>query len=313
MRRISTYPFRFALSGMALAVAMAAAPAWAQDQPAAPPAPGTWRHMGDQPAPQANPPAAAQPQDPEPVDRNGLQGDPNAQTANGPRRNPAPAYGLPPQLTLKPGTYINVRVNQALSSDHNKAGDTFLASLAQPVIVNGVVVAPRGQTVYGRVTEAEKPHSGQGSRLGLELTSLTLANGTQAPIHTQLVAKLGPQFPGSSAAATVVSAPAADAPAVLTNHNHASVLDPGTVLTCNVTTPVAINTANGSEAFRYAGPEDYQTNVTQVTSEPVRARPRYVYGPGYYPYYSPYYYPYYWGPSFGVGIGFGGRYGRFWR
>jgi len=38
MRSISTYPFRFALSGMVLAVVTAAGLAWAQDQPAAPPA-----------------------------------------------------------------------------------------------------------------------------------------------------------------------------------------------------------------------------------------------------------------------------------
>lgn len=323
MRSISTYPFRFALSGMVLAVVTAAGLAWAQDQPAAPPAPGAWRHMGDQ----------AQAQDPEPVDRSVVQSDPNPQPAAAPRRN-LPAYGLPPQLTLKPGTYINIRINEALSSDHNHAGDTFSASLIQPVIVSGIVVAPRGQMVYGRVAEAEKAHGGKDSRLGLELTSLMLADGTQAPIHSQLVAKQGPQTPGRIEAGTVIGTTAAGAAiggiagrgqgaaigagagaavglaAVLMTRNHPTVLYPETALTFNVTTPVTIDTANGSQAFRFVGPEDYQANVTRAAPRPTLARPSYVYGPGYYPYGYPYYYPYYpyyWGPSFGVGIGFGGR------
>jgi len=288
MRRISTNPFRFALPGMALAVAMAAGLAWAQDPPATQQPAPAWRHMGD----------PAQAKDPEPVDR-----------ATAP-----PAYGLPPQLTLKAGTYVNIRVSQALSNDRSKAGDTFSASLLQPVIVDGVVVAARGQMVYGRVTESEKAHKGNDSRLGLELTSLTLADGAQAPIHSQLVAKPGSQASGGPEAATVVSAPAAGAPAVLTAHSHGSVVYPGTALTFGITSPVAIDTANASQAFRYAGPEDYlQTSVTNAATRPPARRTTYVYGPGYYPYYYPYYgYPYYWGPSFGIGIGFGGRYGR-WR
>ncbi|HMD69824.1 MAG TPA: hypothetical protein VKF41_00690 [Bryobacteraceae bacterium] len=308
MRRIFTYPFRFALPGVALAVVTVAGLAWAQDQP------------------------AAQAQDPEPVDRGAVPSPPNAPPAPAPRRN-LPAYGLPPQLTLKAGTYVNIRINQALSSDRNHAGDTFSASLIQPVIVDGVVVAPRGQMVYGRVAEAEKAHGGKDSRLGLELTSLMLADGAQAPMHTQLVARQGPQTPGSIETGTVIGTTAAGAviggaagrgegaaigagagaaaglAAVLLTHNHPTVLYPETVLTFSVTTPVTINTANAPQAFRFVGPEDYQANATHAAP-----RPTYVYRPGYYPYLYgyPYYYPYYsyyWGPRFGIGIGFG----RHWR
>ncbi len=301
MRRTSTYPIRFALPAMALAVVTAAGLAWAQDQP------------------------PAQPPNPEPVDRSAAAGAP---------QHSLPAYGLPPQVTLKAGTYINVRINQTLSSDHSHVGDTFSASLIQPVIVDGVVVAPRGQIVYGRVGEAEKAHGGKDSRLGLELTSLTLADGTQAPIHSQLVAMHGPQTPGRVEAGTVVGTTAVGAAvggvaargegaaigagagaaaglaAVLLTHNHPTLLYPETALTFNVTTPVVVNTYNAVQAFRFVGPEDYQANTTQVAPRPTLVRPAHVYGPGYYPYGYPYYYPYYpyyWGPSFGVGIGFGGR------
>ena len=63
---------------------------------------------------------------------------------------------IPPKLTIQPGTYITVRLNQGLSSDRNQAGDGFAATLVKPVVVDGVVVADRGQTIGGRVVEAKK-------------------------------------------------------------------------------------------------------------------------------------------------------------
>jgi hypothetical protein len=91
------------------------------------------------------------------------------------------------------------------------------------------------------------------------------------------------------------------------------VIYPETALTFAISSPVAISTASAPQAFRFAGPEDYQqANLTQANPTLIRPRaerPMYVYGPGYYPNYYPYY-PYYWGPSFG--IGFGG-FGRHWR
>src|SRR5438876_2847102 len=96
------------------------------------------------------------------------------------QRGPAPALNLPPQLTIAPGTFILVRMNQALSSDRNQTGDAFSATLVKPLVVNGVVVADRGEVVQGRVSEAEKAGRVKGvSRLGIELTDLTLIDGNQ--------------------------------------------------------------------------------------------------------------------------------------
>ena len=64
---------------------------------------------------------------------------------------------MPPQLTIPAGTYVTVRVNQVLSSDRNQPGDAFSATLVKPLVVNGVVVAQRGQTLGGRVAEARRP------------------------------------------------------------------------------------------------------------------------------------------------------------
>src|SRR5438128_134181 len=73
----------------------------------------------------------------------------------------------PSALTVPAGTWITVRVNQPLSSDHNQQGDAFTATLAQPLVANGRVLARRGQTVGGVVAEAQKASRGKGtSRLG---------------------------------------------------------------------------------------------------------------------------------------------------
>jgi len=256
--------------------------------------------------------------------------------------NTRPAYGLPSTVNLQPGTYLMVRLNQALSTDHNHPGDTFSGTLAQPVIANGVVVAMRGQTVYGQVSVAERQHSGKDSQLGLELTGITLADGTQMPIRSQMVTRQGRKTPGGVEAGTVVGTTAIGAAiggavgwgtgaavgagagalaglaGVMLTHNHATVLYPETMLTFQVTSPVMISTANAPQAFRFVGPEDYaqQQGPQYANRPPMRGAypaPAYYYGPSYYPAYS--YYPYYWGPSFGVVIGGGGwgRWGRFGR
>src|SRR5436309_424512 len=69
---------------------------------------------------------------------------------------PTDAPPSPPTLTLPAGTWITVRADQPLSSDHNQPGDTFTATLSQPLIANGRVIARRGQTVGGVVATAEK-------------------------------------------------------------------------------------------------------------------------------------------------------------
>src|SRR5262249_51278577 len=108
----------------------------------------------------------------------------------------------PTHLTVRAGTYIVVRINQALSSDRNQAGDAFSASLARPLVVDGVVVAQTGQTVGGRVAEAQKAGRVTGtSRLRLQLTDLVLVDGQQLPIQSQMVTRSGPTTEGRDAGA----------------------------------------------------------------------------------------------------------------
>lgn len=310
---------------------------------------GGWRRVGDPPPmppetaapPQTDqlPPPQAVGQDPaQPVQRTPVDAWGNPQPRND--RPPAamqrdgapPQYNMPAELTVKPGTFITIRMSQGLSSDRNQEGDVFTATLAQPIVVDGVVAAQRNQTVMGRVAEARKAGRVEGtSRLGLQLTGLTLADGTQANVQSSLVNRNGQTSVGNDVAAvgttTAVGAAigaaadwgrgaaigagagaAAGLIGVLLTRGHATVVYPETVLTFRIDTPVAVNTTRAPYAFRMVGPEDYNHPVQTRAMQP-RPGPGYG-GPGYYepygypyPYYSPYYgYPGYWGPGFGVGV-----------
>jgi hypothetical protein len=58
-------------------------------------------------------------------------------------------------VTLPKGTEITATVGQTLASDKNHWGDSFAASIARPVKVDGKTVLPRGAEVTGRITEAK--------------------------------------------------------------------------------------------------------------------------------------------------------------
>ena len=242
---------------------------------------------------------------------------------------PAP----PAHLTVKPGTYVTVRVNQWLSSDRNQPGDAFAATLEQPLVVDGFVVAQRGQTVGGRVSDAQKAGRVAGtSRLGLQITDITLVDGQVVPVQAAMVTRNGSTSVGRDAAAmagTTGLGAAAGAVAdagrgaaigagagavvglagVLLTRGNPTVIYPESVLTFRLDAPVEVATDHAPQAFRYADQMDYgrapypsgpasMSNCYNCAPAPVAVRP--------YPYVAPYpYYPYY--PVYGFGFGFYAR------
>jgi hypothetical protein len=310
---------------------------------------GGWRRWSDPPptpapkAPQAQPAApVVQDQDPsQPVARADDYGQP--EQAPQQQRPPAavPHYGLPSAVAIKPGTFLTIRVDQALSSDHNQQGDFFSATLVQPIVVDGVVVAQRGQPVTGRVAEAKKAGRVEGtSRLALQLTGLTLADGTQANVQSQLVQRKGSTSVGNDVAAVATTTgvgaaigaaadwgrgaaigagagAAAGVIGVLLTRGRPTVVYPETLLTFRVDTQVIVDLTRAPQAFRFVGPDEYDRPVqTAVVRRPPPPRPYYTPYPYYYPgYYPGYYYPYAYGPTFGIGVigirgggwGWGGR------
>jgi hypothetical protein len=93
---------------------------------------------------------------------------------------PPPVEKPKPQPIVVPsGTTLTVRVGQALSSKTSQSGQTFLATLAQPVSVGGRTAIPAGATVSGTVVTAKSKGKIKGEgELTLALTSVTLKGQT---------------------------------------------------------------------------------------------------------------------------------------
>jgi hypothetical protein len=247
-------------------------------------------------------------------------------------QGPPPSNQMaPPELTLPAGTLITVRLTDMLSSDRNKAGDTFGTVLDQPLVAQGWVVARRGQVVEGRVAVAQNAGRVKGvSQLAVELSELVLVDGQQVPVRTQLVqssagtsqgrdvagvgaatgigAAIGAAAGGGEGAAIGAAAGAAAGIAgVLSTRGQPSVLYPETMLTFRLEAPVVVSTQQGSVAFQPVTQQDYDQRG------PVRNPPRYrvveSYPPPYYYSYSPYYYP---PPGFYYGFGYYGFGPRFY-
>jgi hypothetical protein len=87
-------------------------------------------------------------------------------------------------LTVPAGTTISVRTIDAIDSTKDYVGDRFQASLEEPLIVDGNVVAAKGADVYGRVEESKETGTFTGrSELKLALTGIVV-DGKTVPIVT---------------------------------------------------------------------------------------------------------------------------------
>jgi hypothetical protein len=322
--------FRSSWLGLTTGLLLTAAVGFAQS-------PG-WRRL-DEPAP----PQSADPSTPvAPPDDAGQPGGP-------PPAQPPANFGLPSPLTIPAGKFINVRIDQPLSSDRNQQGDYFSATLMDPIVVDGIVVAQRGQRVSGRVVQVDKGGRVSGvAKLGLQITEITAADGQQLPVQTQFISRNAPSTVGrdagvvagttalgaaigaaagwgTGAAIGAGAGAAAGLAGVLLSRGAPAIVFPETPLTFQIQQAVNVNTERAPQAFQPVSPYEYQQQPVLRTG-PVGPGPR----PGPYPYAAPYYaapypypyayaYPYpFLGPSFGVVIGprfYGGRYfygGRFW-
>jgi len=58
-------------------------------------------------------------------------------------------------VTIPEGTEVQVRLVDALGSARNQSGDTFLATLDKPIVVDNWLSVPKGAKVTGRVIAAQ--------------------------------------------------------------------------------------------------------------------------------------------------------------
>ena len=229
---------------------------------------------------------------------------------------PRAATSLRSVLTIPAGTVLRIRTNDFLSSDHNQVGDQFTAVLDEPIVVNGWVVARRGQTLIGKVMAAQKAGRVKGvSQLGLELTDLTVVDGRQLPILTELWKGSGGTSHGQDAAtiagttglgAAIGAAAdwgrgaaigagvgaAAGIGAVLLTRGRPTVVPPEAPLTFRLVDPVKVDTAASHQAFLPVTQRDYEAGqYRRPRLRPAPYPPCGYYRPCY-PYLGPAYFVY---------------------
>jgi hypothetical protein len=248
-----------------------------------------------------------------------------------------PNQAVPPQtLTLPAGTVIRVRTDDWISTDRNVTGESFSAELDQPIVVNGWVVARRGQAQTGRVSLVKKGGHGEGaSQLGVDVPELTLVDGQQVPLQTELFqTSAGTQHDrdaaliatttgmgavigaiagrGTGAAIGAGVGATAGIIGVMSTPGKPTIISPETILSFRLQSPVTISTDKSQFAFQPVTQSDYDSHPSQARprmARPGPPPPPYYPGPYGYPYAYAYPYPYFYPGRF-VGFGYYRSFGR---
>jgi hypothetical protein len=97
---------------------------------------------------------------------------------------PSPAPPPPPPIVVPTGKVLTVTLDQTINSKIANNGDSFAASLAEPVTVDANVVLPIGTKVRGTIVTAQSAGKFKGNAvLQLTLDSVSV-NGTRYSIQT---------------------------------------------------------------------------------------------------------------------------------
>jgi len=135
---------------------------------------------------------------------------PPPQYAAAPPPPPPPSGGL----TIPADTRVTVRMIDSVDSETARLGQTYRASLDEPIEVNGQVVAPRGADVLTKLVQDQKSGKIEGrTAVTLALVNISI-NGQQVPVtSTDLTQQSGSQsaksakvIGGTAALGTIIGA-----------------------------------------------------------------------------------------------------------
>jgi len=96
----------------------------------------------------------------------------------------ASIFGSSTPVTLPEGTVVAITLDQAISSEDSRSGQSFDATVSDAIVVDGKTVVPKGSRATGRIVEAES--SGRlhnPGRLVLDLAAIEVG-GTRYDIDT---------------------------------------------------------------------------------------------------------------------------------
>ena len=118
-----------------------------------------------------------------------------------------PVAPPPPRVvTIPAGTSVQIQMIDSVDSATNKLGDTFLASLAAPIVVDNEVIIPKDADVYVKLASAKTSGKFTGqSELTLELDSLKY-HGKSYPLSSSTFQQVGQSRGKDTAKKTAIGA-----------------------------------------------------------------------------------------------------------
>lgn len=101
---------------------------------------------------------------------------------------PEPPKAREPRFaTIPSGTSIQVRLQDPLDTSVNRSGDSFRAILDQDIEIDGVIVAPRGSILQGKLSNVAQSGRVEGrAAISMHLVTLSLSSQTY-PIQTDIL------------------------------------------------------------------------------------------------------------------------------
>ncbi len=175
--------------------APAAAPVTAPVRPSAPP-----------PAPRSHEPERASTLPPSaPAIERPVEQAPVAEVQQAPEERrpiepPAPRFE---EVTVPADAVIGLQLESTLSRDTARIEDRVNAKVTRDVRADGRVAIPAGSRVIGSVSEVDRGGKmRERARLGVRFHTVILADGTELPLQTETVVRLG-ESPGNASAAKV--------------------------------------------------------------------------------------------------------------
>ncbi|MFZ0409941.1 MAG: hypothetical protein WAL51_00380, partial [Candidatus Acidiferrales bacterium] len=160
------------------------------------------------------------------------------QPADAPR-DETPVRGF----VLEDGTPVHLVLSENLSSADAVTGQTVEFEVVDDVIVNGLLVIPRGSTAWATVTDAEhKRRMGRAGKLDLNIDKVRLGDGEKALLRAVKDMKAGGHtgaMVGAMVATSLVVWPAA--PLFLLMHGKDVTIPKGTDITAFVQGDVTLD------------------------------------------------------------------------
>jgi hypothetical protein len=144
-------------------------------------------------------PSAPVIQTPPPVEARAVDTPPRLQTPAESAQPVVSSAAIGTAFTVPRGSSLLVRLVDDIDSEEDQAGQVFRATLAEPLLVDNIEVAPIDSTIRGRIVNAEQAGRVRGAaELRLELTQIVV-NGITYAIATSEYGEAAEDRSGESA------------------------------------------------------------------------------------------------------------------